>query len=653
MVCIMLLETLISICCVAFSRDTLDVATVSASRHAAVTSVAPLTSISRAKIERMGATDLHEILKQAPGVSVRDYGGIGGLKTVSVRNMGAAHTAVNYDGIPVSDAQNGQVDISRFDLEDVAVAEVTIGMTDDIFRSARQMTAAGILRMENHHPSVDSSMTVLKARMTAGSFNTYSPYLSVFRQFGKKYALKASAKATFSDGDYPFLLHNGLISTTEKRENSDVRSGGSEIDFHADWGSRGRLKAKVNWHETERGLPGSVVLYTSAGTERLHERNVLSSVMYDNEIGCRWLVHADAGFCHAFTHHLDTAPVYTEPQHSRYWQNEYSAAARAQFSPSSEWRFVLAEDIFINDLDSDIPECPFPTRLTSMSALSGEYAGDKLKVNAAVVGTAVVERVRTGESPDNLFRLTPMAGLSWNLHPDLYLRASIKEGFRVPTFNDLYYARVGNTGLKPETAHMSNLGVAWAENHSKYSFNATLDTYCNLVRNKIVATPTMFIWKMRNVGEALMYGLDLTASGFWQVAEWLRIHADGSYSLQYALDVTDSGAKNFRHQLPYTPRHAGSAHLALETKWFTISYNMTSVGKRYSKGQNIKSYMMEGFFDHGVSLNRTFIFGKNDCCRLHVSLEARNLGGVNYEIINYYPMPGRYYRITIRHDINL
>ena len=179
------------------------------------------------------------------------------------------------------------------------------------------------------------------------------------------------------------------------------------------------------------------------------------------------------------------------------------------------------------------------------------------------------------------------------------------------------------------------------------------DGYYNSIKDKIAAIPTMFIWKMRNVGEALMYGLDLTASGFWRMAEWLRIHADGSYSLQYALDVTDPGAKNFRHQLPYTPRHAGSAHLALETKWFTISYNMTSVGKRYSKGQNIKSYLMEGFFDHGVSLNRTFIFGKNDCCRLHVSLEARNLGGVNYEIINYYPMPGRHYRITIRHDINL
>ena len=32
--------------------------------------------------------------------------------------MGASHTSVIYDGIAISDAQNGQVDISRFDLED-------------------------------------------------------------------------------------------------------------------------------------------------------------------------------------------------------------------------------------------------------------------------------------------------------------------------------------------------------------------------------------------------------------------------------------------------------------------------------------------------------------------------------------------------------
>ena len=45
---------------------------------------------------------------------MKDYGGLGGLKTISIRNLGAAHTAVSYDGIAVSNSQAGQIDIGRF-----------------------------------------------------------------------------------------------------------------------------------------------------------------------------------------------------------------------------------------------------------------------------------------------------------------------------------------------------------------------------------------------------------------------------------------------------------------------------------------------------------------------------------------------------------
>ena len=54
------------------------------------------------------------------GANVKDYGGIGGLKTVSVRNIGAAHTAVSYDGVVVSNSQAGQIDIGRFSLDNVS-----------------------------------------------------------------------------------------------------------------------------------------------------------------------------------------------------------------------------------------------------------------------------------------------------------------------------------------------------------------------------------------------------------------------------------------------------------------------------------------------------------------------------------------------------
>ena len=74
----------------------------------------PLQIMDRAGIDRLGVQDLSEAVKRFSGVTVQDYGGIGGLKTVSVRSLGAKHTAVSYDGVTITDAQSGQVDISPF-----------------------------------------------------------------------------------------------------------------------------------------------------------------------------------------------------------------------------------------------------------------------------------------------------------------------------------------------------------------------------------------------------------------------------------------------------------------------------------------------------------------------------------------------------------
>ena len=65
--------------------DTLDVATVSSARNSAAEAVSPLQSLGQAHLERLGTARLHEAMNMFSGVSVKDYGGIGGLKTVSVR----------------------------------------------------------------------------------------------------------------------------------------------------------------------------------------------------------------------------------------------------------------------------------------------------------------------------------------------------------------------------------------------------------------------------------------------------------------------------------------------------------------------------------------------------------------------------------------
>ena len=96
-----------------------------------VTSAAPLRQVDRETIERLGYAGVADALKYMSGVNVRDYGGVGGLKTVSVRGMGAKHTAVSYDGVLVSETQSGVVDLGRFPLNNLSAVTLAMGLGGD------------------------------------------------------------------------------------------------------------------------------------------------------------------------------------------------------------------------------------------------------------------------------------------------------------------------------------------------------------------------------------------------------------------------------------------------------------------------------------------------------------------------------------------
>ena len=71
------------------------------------------------------------------------------------------------------------------------------------------------------------------------------------------------------------------------------------------------------------------------------------------------------------------------------------------------------------------------------------------------------------------------------------------------------------------------------------------------------------------------------------------------------------------------------------------------MGKRYSFPQNTQSNLIEGYMDHTLSVNRTFNLGEH---KLSVMGEVLNIGNVNYEVVQYYPMPGRSYRLTLKYN---
>ena len=619
-------------------------------RRSVTREAAPLQVIDRAGIERLGVQELSEAVKRFSGVTVQDYGGIGGLKTVSVRSLGAKHTAVSYDGVTVTDAQSGQVDISRFSLDNVESVALSIGQGDDIFQTARVYASAGALSIQTAKPTFRSKPFNLYVKVKGGSFGLINPVLHYDQRIGKRWSASLHGDYQRADGRYPYTLVNGELTTREKRRNSDIHSYRLEGNLFGDLGPAGELTFKAYYFDSERGLPGSVNLYNKNTSERLWDYNFFTQAGYKRMLGKRLTFRALVKYNYAFTRYRDVNDKYAAgEQVDRNTQQEYYGSAGVHYEPLRHLSFALTTDLTRSKLRNNFVGGPNPKRTASQSVLAAQYKDSRLTATASLLGTYITDRVEEGEKPADKRKLSPAVSLSWRPFPEsaFRVRASYKDIFRVPTFTDLYYLRMGNTGLKPEKTTQYDVGVTWSASAGEWlsRLDLSVDGYINRVEDKIVAMPTMYIWKMMNMGEVDIKGADVNLSARFPLLRKMGLTLAATYSYQYAVDVTNPEAKNYKDQIPYTPRHAGTVSLSWDNRWVNVSYLLNAVGDRYALPQNIEGNRIGSYVEQSLSANREFTVGR---CHLRVQGELLNLADVSYDVIQYYPMPGRSWRLSLR-----
>ena len=609
----------------------------------------PLQIMDRAGIDRLGVQDLSEAVKRFSGVTVQDYGGIGGLKTVSVRSLGAKHTAVSYDGVTITDAQSGQVDISRFSLDNVQMVSLSIGQSDDIFQTARVYASAGALNIQTGKPTFKDKSFHTYLKVKGGSFGLFNPVLHYDQKLGKRWSASLHGDFVRADGQYPYTLINGELETREKRRNSDIHAYHLEGNLFGDFGRGGELSFKAYYFDSERGLPGSVNLYNKNTSERLWDNNFFVQSGYKNVLNEKFTLRAMAKYNYAFTRYLDINDKYAAgEQVDLNTQNEYYGSVGLLYTPIKYVSATLTTDLTRSMLDNNFVNGPNPKRMASQSVLAVQYKNSRFTATASLLGTYITDKVEQGEKTDDKRRLSPAVSLSWRPFSEstLRIRASYKDIFRVPTFTDLYYLRMGNTNLKPEETSQYNVGVTWSSSCGDWlrHFSISADGYYNTVKDKIVALPTMYVWKMMNMGEVDIKGVDVNLSTQFRLPLRMSLLLASTYSFQYAVDVTDPEAKNYKDQIPYTPRHSGTVSVTLENPWVNVSYILTAVGDRYALPQNIDRNRIDSYIEQSISINRDFRFRYFG---LRLQGELLNLANVNYDVIQYYPMPGRSWRLSI------
>ena len=117
--------------------------------------VIPSQTLKGDALRRLSSLSVADAIRYFSGVQLKDYGGVGGLKTVNVRSMGSHHVGVFYDGVEVGNAQNGVVDLGQFSLDNVEEISLYNAQKSAIFQPATEFGNAGSVYIRTRRPKFD------------------------------------------------------------------------------------------------------------------------------------------------------------------------------------------------------------------------------------------------------------------------------------------------------------------------------------------------------------------------------------------------------------------------------------------------------------------------------------------------------------------
>ncbi len=586
-----------------------------------IKNVTPHQTITRSQIMALPSNSVADALKFLSGVQIKDYGGLGGQKTINVRSLGSQHVGVFLDGVRITNAQNGTVDLGKYSLTTLESVSLFNANKTEMLMTASEFASASTVYLKTHRP--DS--TSLMASYGYSSFNTHKSNLTLsYKNYGF-----IDAQLTTSDGDYPFEYHTEYEDTTGTRRNSDITMFRIEgCAFYKGW----------QWHtyyfNSKRGLPGGIVRrlsdkYTDVGRE--WDRNFFSQLSYREHFGdisVRGIVKYANDYLHYRSDYDENISVHSN---NKYHQQDIYAAAAGAYK-YKDWGLSLSSDLRWSDLTTDVKYFHYVYRFDSKTSLSAYYSHGGWNASVSGLYTNVTDHTNDASKPLSKTTWNALASYTFD---NWQFRSFYKEVFRAPTLNDLYYTLVGNRNLKPEYTKQFDVGVTY--NNDWLDIQA--DWYYNHIEDRIVCLPLKgsYQWTMLNYGYTRCMGVDVTANARYGNHGLLLTGA-----FQDDRNRTDPTEDAYNDYIAYSPRWSFSAVYTLYYKGFTVSLSHMFVDKRYWTTENDIEEPLDSYNCTDIKVGYKY---KN----YSAEVECQDLFDIRYEMIQRWPMPGRRFGMTLRY----
>ena len=505
---------------------------------------AATTVFNRDDIERLQVRSVAELLERVPGVSVARTGGAGSLTSLFVRGTASTQTLVLVDGQRIAAASSGTNSLEFLSPDQIERIEVVRGPRSALYGSD---AIGGVVQIFTRQGSGQGLAP--EVRFGAGSNGTFERSLGLSGGNGQtRFNLGAALDETQgidatrdsfgANGDDDAYRNRSLSLNLAHRFNDRLEAGVSALD------QRGELE----FDDTFVGYQPTVDFQLSS-----------ISGFVDAKLNEAWNSRFEIGHSEDKRdtgNDAPLAPAYAFHSYSTY-RDSASWVNTLQLDPAHQ--LLLGADWHEDQLHSS-SDFAQDSRWNQAAFIQHRYTGDAFS-------TEIGLRHDENEQYGSVNSWNAAVTVPLNTRNDVVI--SYSEGFRAPTFNELYDSWFGNPDLTPEKSKSYEL--QWRNRYSD-SGSLELALYRTDIEDAIVSDAS---WIPQNVQTARVNGLEAT----------LRQDLFG-WQASVAAGLIDPRDRDSGHTLARRAKRTLSLDLDRQLGEFSVGASWRAVSGRYDDSDN-------------------------------------------------------------------
>ena len=569
----------------------------------------PVQQLDTSPVALLTASSLSDKLTRESGVFVKSYGS-SGIATLSMRGLGAAHTLLLWNGMPVNSPMLGLYDLALVPVFLSGRVRIQQGGGGPLAGSG---AVSGVIFIDDDIPHETGTRAELLAG--AGSFGS--------RQLGAGIRI-GNGRWTSATRIYQQSANNDFNYTTPEGVRKQQRHATfRQAGFSQQIGYRNRhqrLELNLFGLKNDREIPPQ--LLSEVCLQEQEDMTARGNLLYSTVFRTLYL-KVNAGLNHERIRYRD--PMIRLDDASR--STTLRGAVEALLPAGRHFRVqLLAEWLHARAVTTGYA---MPQAQDQQSAA--------LKVLYRTTGLHVDAAVRMGLFDGKGIPVLPTLQFRIPLPADIYLRGDFSRVYRVPTLNDRFWSPGGNESLVPEEGISAGTGAGWELRKKKTTLSISAGIFYSRLNRAIVWLPgTDAIYRAVNMHSMLLYGGEATGTFSYASGNW---RAGFTFTPVYTISkISDNHPQTGETggQMIYTPKLLYRLQGDLRYKAWGLSWYQQYTGYRYTTIDH--THYLDPFSLAEIILSCDSHIRKS---RTTFTISVKNLFDENYQAVAWRPMPGR------------